>query len=322
MTSRRAFLGAAAGALVLAGGGLGPALARGMPREVRIGYQKEGILAVVKQRGVLEARLAKLGVGKVRWVAFPFGPPMLEALGAGSIDIASVGDTPPIFAQSAGAPIVYIACVPATQNAILVRGDSALRSVADLRGRTVAIARGSSSHNFAMQALAKAGLGFADITPVWLGPADAVAALTRREVDAWTVWDPYVAVAERQHGARAIATTPDDRPGNSFYLANRGFAERHGRLLSAILEELRTTYRWADRNRRRVAAAIAEITGVDRAAQERTIGRLRIALKPMDPAVVAEQQEIADAFHALKLIAHPIQVRDAVWSKPRGSRAR
>ncbi|WP_374446871.1 aliphatic sulfonate ABC transporter substrate-binding protein [Stella sp.] len=313
MTSRRAFLGAAAGALVLAGSGLRPAAARGQPRELRIGYQKEGILAVVRQRGTLEARLAKLGGGKVRWVAFPFGPPMLEALGAGSIDLGSVGDTPPVFAQSAGAPIVYVASTPATQNAILVRPDSPVRSVTELAGKTIAIARGSSSHNFTIQALGRAGLAFGAITPAYLGPAEALAAFTRGEVDAWTVWDPYVAMAELDHGARPIAATETDRPGNSFYLANRQFADRHGRLLAAILDELRRTYRWADRHRGRVATLISQITGVDPAAQERTIRRLRIELRPMDDAATAEQQKIADAFHALALIPRPIRVAEAVW---------
>lgn len=320
MTSRRAFLGGAASALLLAGsGGMSPALAR-QPRQVRIGYQKEGILAVVKQRATIEARLAKLGVTRVRWVVFQYGPPMLEALGAGAIDVASVGDTPPVFAQAAGADVVYVAQTPATQNAIVVKANGPVQTVADLEGRRVAIARGSSSHSFAVQALRRGGLSLGDVVPVYLGPAEAVAAFDRGEVDAWTIWDPYFALAELRHGARPIATTAD-HPTRSFYLANRSFAEQQGRLLAAIVDELRATYRWADRNRRRVATLVAQVTGIDRAAQQRTIDRLRIELTAMDAAAIAEQQATADTFRSLGLIERSIVVRDAVWQHPPARRA-
>ncbi|MGE0716135.1 MAG: PhnD/SsuA/transferrin family substrate-binding protein, partial [Alphaproteobacteria bacterium] len=215
-TSRRAFLGTVAGALIFAGGAARAAGGLGPLNEVRIGYQKEGILAVVKQRGAIEARLAKLGVRKVRWVLFKYGMPMMEALGAGSIDIASVGDTPPVFAQAAGMNVLYVAAAPAAQNAILVAPRSPLRSAADLRGRKVALVRGSSSHNFTIQALKAAGLQFADIVPTFLDPADAERALMRGDVDAWTVWDPYIALAELRHKVRAIATNETIYPSSSF----------------------------------------------------------------------------------------------------------
>jgi sulfonate transport system substrate-binding protein len=316
MTSRRAFLGAAAGALILPGALLGGAAASGLPAEVRIGYQKEGILAVVKQRATIEARLAQLGAITVRWVEFQYGPPMMEALGAGSIDIGSVGDTPPIFAQAAGAPVVYIAHTQAAQHGILVPANSAVRGVADLKGKTVAIARGSSAHNFTIQALKKAGLAFGDVRPAYLAPAEFVPAFTGGTVDAWAVWDPYFALAELRHGGRAIATSAVDYPSNSFYLANRAFAERQGRVLAAVVDELRLTYVWADQNRAQVAALIAEVTGVELPAQERTVRRLRIELEPIDDAAIAQQQEIADSFAALGLLPRPIVVRDAVWRHP------
>ncbi|BBK32719.1 NitT/TauT family transport system substrate-binding protein/sulfonate transport system substrate-binding protein [Stella humosa] len=313
MTSRRAFLGAAAGALVMAGGLSRPASAAGLPGEFRIGYQKEGVLAVVKQRGGLETRLAGLGVPNVRWVEFSFGPPMMEALGSGAIDLASVGDTPPVFAQAAGANVVYVASTPAAENAIVVPAGSPVSSLAELKGRKVAMARGSSSHNFTFQALKKVGLTFDDITPVFLGQAEASQAMGRGEVDAWAIWDPYFALAELRQGARAIATSATHYPSNSFYLASRVFSDRYGALLGTVIDELRLAYVWADQNRAQAATLIAQATGVEPAAQERTLMRLGIELKPMDEAVIAQQQAIADVFHGLGLIARPIVVRDAVW---------
>lgn len=319
MKSRRLFLSVMAGAVALAGIAAQPAVSAELPKEFRVGFQKGGILAVVKQRGAIESRLAKLGVPNVRWIEFQFGPPMMEALGLGSIDIGSVGDTPPIFAQTAGAAVVYVAYTPATANAILVAENSTIRSVADLKGKKVAIARGSSSHNFTLQALKKNGLAFGDITPAYLSPADAIAAFARGSVDAWTVWDPYFALAELRNKARPIATTAEDYASNSFYLANKNFAVKYGETLAAVVEELQATFAWADKNRDEVATLISEVTGVEIAAQKRTIDRTVIELNPIDDKVIAQQQEIADTFRALELIPRPIVVKDAVWRAPKAS---
>ena len=227
MINRRSGLAGLFGATLLSGSlALGAAQAAEALKEFRVGYQKgAAILVIAKQRGVFETRLKQLGVDNVKWVEFQFGPPLLEALGAGAVDIGLVGDTPPIFAQAAKADIVYVASAPASGSAILVPQNSSIQSVADLKGKKVAIAKGSSSHNLTIQALAKHGLSFNDIEPVYLAPADAVAAFATGQVDAWTIWDPYLAIAETKHGGRAIATTDEKGLGsNSFYLANRAQA--------------------------------------------------------------------------------------------------
>src|SRR5262249_52267837 len=145
--------------------------------------------------------------GDVKWSEFQFGPPMMEALGAGAIDFGEVGDMPPIFAQAAGQRFVYAARMPGSQHAMLVPEGSAIRTVADVKGKKVAVARGSSAHNVTVRLLEKAGLAFADIVPAYMPPADASAAFSRGSVDAWVVWDPYYALAERRQKARAIAAS-------------------------------------------------------------------------------------------------------------------
>jgi aliphatic sulfonates family ABC transporter substrate-binding protein len=312
MTSRRTLLGAALGGLASIGLAPLPARAQAL-KEFRVGYQKGGIFSVVKQQQVFEARLKTLGIDTVRWIEFQYGPPLMEALGLGSIDIGPVGDTPPIFAQAAGAAVVYIASTPASQSALIVPATSPVKTVAELKGKKIAFARGSSSHNLTVQLLAKTGLDYTDITPVYLTPADAAAAFSRGSIDAWTIWDPYYAIAERRQKARTIATTADVRGSNSFYLANRNFAARHADVLRAVLDEVGKVTQWADRNRDQLAALIAEVTGVELEAQRTAVKRATIEFRGVTNAVIAQQQEIADTFFKLKLIPRQIAVREAVW---------
>jgi sulfonate transport system substrate-binding protein len=311
MLTRRSVLGAIAAAPVGA-----KAIAGDAPREFRIGYQKSGILVVARQQGTLEARLKSLGVENVRWIEFQYGPPLMEALGLGALDFGAAGDTPPIFAQAAGSKIVYAAATPAQQSAILVPPGSPLTNLSDLKGKKLAFAKGSSSHNFVIQALARAGLAYTDITPVYLNPADAIAAFARSSVDAWAVWDPYFAIAERRHNARILTTTKGVLDSNSFYLANRDFAAKQPAILKAAIEEIGRTTAWAGEHRTELARAISEVTGVELEAQQIAVERVNIALEPIGERIVQSQQSIADAFHKLGLIPREIAVRDAVWTAP------
>lgn len=297
---------------------LQPATAADVPKEFRVGYQKgAAILVVAKQREVFEKRLKALGVEEVKWVQFQFGPPLLEALGVGAVDIGFVGDTPPIFSQAAKANLVYVARSPANTSAVVVPKDSPIKSVAELKGKKVAIAKGSSSHNLTIRALKKYGLKFEDIEPVYLPPADAVAAFTTGKVDAWTVWDPYLAIAEGRHGARIIASTAEpELSSNDFYLANRTFAEKYPQVLKAALEEVRDVSKWAAANTDQLAKISSEVTGVDLESYTVAFKRYGIELHPITDDVVAKQQEVADSFTELKLIPGKINVSDYVWVAP------
>src|SRR4051794_8808424 len=142
---------------------------------IRIGYQKYGTLILLKAKGSLEAKLKPLGY-RVAWAEFPAGPPLLEALNAGAIDFGSVGETPPIFAQAAtGARLTYVAHEPPAPRgeAILVPKDSPIRTVADLKGKKVALNKGSNVHYLLVRALEQAGVGYNEIQPVFLPPARA-----------------------------------------------------------------------------------------------------------------------------------------------------
>ena len=285
-------------------------------KEFRIGYQKTGVLVIARQQGVLEKRLGKLGIA-VKWIEFTAGPPLLEAMNVGSVDLGAVGDSPPIFAQSAGAAVVYVAGAPINNGqAILVKPDSPIRSLADLKGKRVAFTKGSSAHNVVIAALEKAGLTYADITPTHLSPADAGAAFARDSVDAWAVWDPFFAIAEKSQGARVLINATDVARTFSFYLANRDFAARHPKLLGEALSGLAEAANWAESNRGEVAQALAAVTGVSLEAQTVAANRASFPFGPVTPEIIASQQAIADRFHKLGLIPRPIAVREAVWTAP------
>jgi sulfonate transport system substrate-binding protein len=218
------FLGAAA----FAGLNAGSRARAKTPKALRIGLQKNGVILVVRQLHAIERALEPLGV-TVAWHEFAFGPPLLEALNAGAIDFGTTGEAPPIFAQAARANLYYVSAGPGggAENAILVREDSGIKSVHGLKGKKVAVAKVSSGHSHLLAALEKAGVGFEEITPVYLAPADASAAFVSRFVDAWSIWDPFFAIAEAHQPVRIVARFRDTHPATAFFLANKDHADRY-----------------------------------------------------------------------------------------------
>jgi aliphatic sulfonates family ABC transporter substrate-binding protein len=268
----------------------------------------------VKARRQLEQRFEPQRIA-VRWVEFPYGPPLLEALNAGGIDYGYTGDAPPIFAQAAKAAIRYVGVIPARGygQAIIVRQDSAAQSLADLKGKKVAVAKGSSAHNLLISALESATLTWSDASPIYLAPADAASAFARGAVDAWSIWDPFYAIAELKQKARALPIDPKATIQNSFFLANRDFLLAHADVVSAINEEIAASTNWASQHRDETAELFAEASGVDIAAQKRSVDRAEFTFGVVTDKVVAEQQAVADRFRRLGLIPAPIVVRDIVW---------
>jgi sulfonate transport system substrate-binding protein len=282
-------------------------------RTLRIGYQKYGTLTILRARGTLEKRLAAQGID-VKWTEFPAGPVLLEGLNVGSIDFGTVGEAPPIFAQAAGANLVYVANEPPAprSEAILVPKDSALKSVADLKGKKVALNKGSNVHYLLVKALEKAGLDYKDVQTVFLPPSDARAAFERGSVDAWVIWDPFFAAAEKQLGARVLADGRDVVSNHQFFLASRPYAERNSAVIKAVLEELVKVDNWAGQNLKEVASILSTQVGLEPAVVELAASRYAYGVTPVSDAVISEQQKIADVFTNLKLIPKKINVRDAV----------
>jgi sulfonate transport system substrate-binding protein len=282
-------------------------------KEIRIGYQKNGVLVIARQQATLEEHFAPQGIA-VKWLEFSSGPPMMEAMNVGSVDYGAVGDSPPIFAQSAGAAIVYAAGQPITNGqGILVQGNSPIRTIADLKGKRVGFTKGSSAHNVIVQTLEKAGLSYADITPVYLTPPDAGPAFANGSIDAWSIWDPYFAIGETKQNGRILVDASEVTKTNSFYIANRDFAKSRGPVLQQIIDVTSSTAKWAESHRDEVAKSLSAITGIPLDIQTVAANRSSFAVGPITDDIVATQQGVADRFFKLGLIPKPVVVRDAVW---------
>jgi len=309
--TRRAFL---AGVGVSLAAAALPAFADTHAKELRIGYQKAAnTLVLLKAHQTLEKRLAPQGI-TVKWTEFPAGPQLLEGLNVGAIDFGYVGEAPPVIAQAAGANFVYTAYEVPTPHAegILVHPDAPIKSIADLKGKKIAFNKGSDVHWFLVAALQKAGVKYTDIQTVFLPPADARAAFERGAIDAWAIWDPFLEAAKRQSNARLLTDGEGIVSHHQFFLSARPFAQQNGDVLAAVMEEVGKEGEWVRAHYADAAAELAPIQGLDASVIEAGLRHYAHVYKPIDAAVLAEQQRIADTFAELRIIPARIETKDAL----------
>ncbi|CAJ95324.1 Aliphatic sulfonates-binding protein [Cupriavidus necator] len=316
--SRRRLLLTAAGAAAAASVLPGVSWGQGQTA-LRIGYQKSSTLMILlKSRQTLEKALAPKGV-TVQWYEFTSGLPLLEALNLGNIDLsADVADAVPPFALAAGAALTYYASeTPSPQaQAIVVRGDSPIREVAQLKGQRVAFAKGAGAHYLVLEALARAGLSIRDIEPAYLSPADARAAFERGSVAAWVIWDPFLAAVQRQANARLLRDGEGLASYRRFYLAATPFARAHAEVLEVVFDALGDAGDWVKRNPAEAARWHAPLIGLDAATVEAANARRSYAVRTVDAAALAEQQRIADAFTAQQILPRKVAISSSpVWRK-------
>ncbi|MFG1361996.1 sulfonate ABC transporter substrate-binding protein [Xanthobacter versatilis] len=311
--TRRTSLLLAAGLATSLATGLVSAPALAQEKVVRIGYQKYGTLILLKNKGLLEEKLKPLGYS-VKWAEFPAGPQLLEALNAGAIDFGNTGEAPPVFAQAAGAPLSYVGYEPAAPQgeAILVPKDSPLKTIADLKGKTVALNKGSNVHFLLVKALEKAGVPYTDIKTAYLTPADARAAFERGSVDAWAIWDPFQAAAEKTIAARQLADGTGIVSNYQFYFSTRAFVDQAPQVVDAVLAGVAEIGAWVKANPKAAAETFSPLIGIPAPILEVALARQQYDVKPLTPQVAAEQQKVADAFFALGLIPKPIRIADAL----------
>lgn len=287
------------------------------PLNIRIGVQRGTLFNVPELYDNLVAALNE-GLNRevtVELLLFTSGPPLLEALNAGSIDIGGTGDTPPIFAQAAGVPLVYVASARSNGgSALLVPENSPITSVEELKGKKIAFSPGSSAHLFTIRALELAGLTYEDIEPILLQPGDARAAFDGGSVDAWTVWDPFVTIARNTVNARPIVTSDDLPPVRGYQLATQQFVEEQPEALQIILEQTQAATEWSIENAEDYAAFLEETSGV--AAEVWLEIREAYGINPqeyLNADIIAEQQSIADKFYELGLLPEQLDVSSVIW---------
>jgi sulfonate transport system substrate-binding protein len=283
------------------------------PRSIRIGIQKgEPVVMAARANKDFETALAGKGIG-VEWTEFQFGPPMLEAMRVGGIDVGAVGDTPPLFAQAARADLRYIAANRGAPQSILLPAGSKIQTLADLKGKKLAFGRGSSAHNFTLMALEKAGLRYDEIQPIYLGPADAGPAFERGAIDAWTIWEPYAALFAIRPGVRTLVTNADVGLQYGFVMGNGPFVRNNPALTATVVTTLTATAKRVLGQQAELATILAGATGISQDIWARALARDPFEIQPMNDELVRGQQKVADRFRAQGLVPIDINVADAVW---------
>jgi sulfonate transport system substrate-binding protein len=278
---------------------------------IDVGDQKGGSEAILRAAGELK----NLDY-KIKWSTFTSGPPLLEAVNAGAVDIGGVGNTPPVFAAGARSKITVVAAWHGTSkgDAILVPNDSKLTGPADLKGKSIAVAQGSSAHYQLVASLRKAGLRLSDVKVEYLQPADALAAFTSGKVDAWAVWDPYTSQVLKAGQGRVLTTGDGVTNGLTFQVAAPTALKdkKKSAAIKDYLERLRRAYTWVYAHEEEWAKVWAKDTGLPEdvalAAVRRTY-TTRIAVAA-DKPLIASEQEIADTFTQLKLIPRKVDFGD------------
>ncbi|MFF8698694.1 ABC transporter substrate-binding protein [Streptomyces albidoflavus] len=280
---------------------------------LNVGDQKGGAEAVLRAAGELDDLDYR-----IKWSTFTSGPPLLEAVNAKAVDIGSVGNTPPVFAAGADSKVTVVAAThgDTSGETILVPEDSKLKRTEDLKGRSVAVAQGSSAHYQLVASLRKAGLELSDVKVTYLQPADALAAFTGGKVDAWAVWDPYTSQVLTAKQGRVLTDGRGVVNGLNFQVAAPGALADKGKsaAIGDYLKRLRRAENWVYEHPEEWAEVWAKDTGlpyeVALAAVKRTYGtRISVAV---DKEAVASEQEIADTFAELKLVPRRFDFADYV----------
>ncbi|PLZ87372.1 sulfonate ABC transporter substrate-binding protein [Fischerella muscicola CCMEE 5323] len=281
---------------------------------LRMGYQQAGDLVRITQ--VLEKRLEPLGI-KVEWAQFAQGPQLMEAMNVGKIDLGSVGETPPIFAQAAGAQIAYVVGRRRTQNsgkssAIAVPPDSPIKSVKDIKGQKVVFQKASASHYFILRALEDVGLKYSDIQVVSIPNVEAASAFLEGKIPVWVTGDPHLARAQKLGKAKILRTAQGlDSPGG-YYIAAKQFAIDNPELLRIVIEEIDKIERWAEANSKETAKLILPHQKLPPDVMDLVISRRTYGLRAISPDLIKEQQRIADYFYKNGLLPKPLNVQEAM----------
>lgn len=283
-------------------------------RELRIGYQRFGNLGVLKARQLLEQNFAELGIN-VMWSEYPAGPQLLQALSHNEIDFGTTGEAPPIFAQAKDNALLYVAWEPPAPRsvAMVVPNASDIRSLAQLRGKRIALNKGSNVHWLLVQLLEEAGLGLDDVKIVYAPPKYPLTASDYLSADAWMMWDPVLSAAERSGTLRVLATGEGRVSNHQFYLTRRQYAQQNEEIIAGVVAALVKTGKFIDRHRPEAAQLLAGELGLDTASLACALARRSHQTREMDMQAIRAQQTIADRFYALGLLSRPVAVREAMW---------
>lgn len=290
---RRSLIAVLTAAALLAGCGAGGAGDGQAP--LKVGSQRGGTKAILVASGALE------GVPyKIEWSEFAAAQPLLEAVGAGAVDLGEAGDAPFLFAYASGSKIkaVQAAKSGGSSTALLVRKGSPIHDLAGLRGKKIATGRGSIGHYLLLRLLEEAGLKPTDVQIVFLSPGDAKAAFSSGAIDGWVTWGSYVALARLHDDATVLADGDGRLSGYGYEAASEAAIAGKRPQMEDFLRRLAKARRWAGQHPREFAAALSKETGLQPDVALYTVQHYRIAPSAIDDAAVAEGRAVLDRFRA------------------------
>lgn len=274
-------------------------------------------LQVGDQSGLVQALLHAAGEepsgdSVLVWHPFTAGPALMEALNAGAIDVGVVGNAPPVFAQAAGSAARIIGAADGAQNnnALLVPAGSDVQQIADLKGRRIAVAKGTSGHYLLLAALQQAGLQPQDVSIAYASPVDAQNAFASSHLDAWAVWYPFVGQAVAG-GARVLVDgSAWPETGLNFTVASAQALNdpERARPLADLLARLARAQDWATAHPAEWGRALADTTHLPATVVRDMLAHQNLHYVPISPALITLQQKLADAFAAAHLIPKPLRV--------------
>jgi sulfonate transport system substrate-binding protein len=277
------------------------------------------LLRVGDQRGGARALLSAAGELKdvpysIEWALFPAASPLLEALGAGAIDIGGVGGAPFAFAYASGSSIKAIhAYRPlgggSRASAIIVVKNAPFRTLADLKGKKLATIRGSAGQDLALRLLERAGMTASDVQWVYLANGESKAALAAGSIDAWSTWGSYVGIAVIENGDRVLADATSLPGGVGFYAASDSAIAGKRPILTDYIQRLTRARIWARKHPRAYASVLARETGIPFKVALFSIESYLGAGIPIDDRVIDEQVEIFERYKRAEIIPDVPDVR-------------
>jgi len=267
------------------------------PAVVRVGWLRApNDITLGHARGTIEKAVAAHGA-TIKWAGpFAAAAPALEAMNAGAIDVTAGSSTASITGLAAGMPLIVFAYqkISAAAEGILVKQDAPMKTLADLKGHTVAINRGGTGEYLLMRGLAHNGIDPATVKRIYLGSADASGAFDRGHVDAWATWDPFITIAVQNYGARVLANGAQIGSDNAVTLmASRTFAAEHRDLLQVLLDTARADNAWSMQHKSEAGGIWAKAMGLPSSLGDAIGVANAVPITAMTPADLEQMKEIA-----------------------------
>lgn len=281
---------------------------------ITIGYQKGNTLNILKEHGNLDKALSDAGY-RVEWKVFPTGTVLLEALNTDNIDFGHASDGNAVFMQAGGHPLHYVASEsPYPEGvALIVKEDSSIQTVEDLKGKTIGVTQGGNQHYLLLVALEKVGIALDDVTiKFYKDAAEGLAAFTKGEFDVYGTWDPYLAIVENKVNTRTVINGKDLTENRTFYFATEKLLKEKPEVTKIILEELQKADQWANENKDEVAKILASELGLEEAPLQKANERRTFGVEKINEDIINSQQKLADTFYAAELLKKDISIKDAV----------